>query len=372
MNKSMRESLVATFDRTNSNDSRTGARPMKDTVKKTLRMKALKSDDERAGSNAATSTALAFFAFSLFLSTAGCALLSEHSATRTKPVTQTEIRDVPSAAREGRDLAPRKRVMVLPFLADDGVNTTPHTNQLAREFLIKEIRRNSDDFVFIPPSDFPKDVQSFVKHGAYDLDAMSKLASQMGLAALIEGRINTLTAKRTSDPVGLVRQVRAKIDVTAQIRMVNAKNGKSLLDETRTASAEDQIMRVGERSSTDGALENDPKLIEDVVAEAFRTTAPKIVQYIDKLGWEGRVALIKGERMYLNAGRISGLQVGDILKVLEDGEDVYDPESGALIGHVPGRIKGTVEVISYFGKDGSVGIVHSGSGFKENDKVELY
>jgi hypothetical protein len=71
-------------------------------------------------------------------------------------------------------------------------------------------------------------------------------------------------------------------------------------------------------------------------------------------------------------GKVSGLQVGDILKVSEDGEDVYDPQTGNYIGGVPGRLKGTLEVISYFGQDGSIAVIHSGSGFKENDKIELY
>lgn len=302
----------------------------------------------------------------------GCALMTEHISSRPRQTGATEIHDVAAQAREKNDASPRKRVMVLPFLADEGVNATSTTERLARESLLREIHRSSDDFVLVPPSDFPKEVQSFVKNGAYDLEAMAKLASQLGLAALIEGRITALNAKRTSDPVGLVRQVRAKIDATATVRMVNAKNGKMMLEETQRASAEDEIMRVGERATSDRDLQNDPKLVQDVVLEAFRNTAPKIVQLIDKLGWEGRVAMLKGERLYLNAGRISGLQVGDILKVVEDGEDVYDPETGSLIGHVPGRVKGTVEVISYFGKDGSVSVVHSGSGFKENDKVELY
>lgn len=69
---------------------------------------------------------------------------------------------------------------------------------------------------------------------------------------------------------------------------------------------------------------------------------------------------------------MSGLQVGDILKVTEEGHEVYDPETGAYIGNAPGRMKGTLEVISYFGKDGAISILHSGSGIKENDKVELY
>ena len=34
-------------------------------------------------------------------------------------------------------------------------------------------------------------------------------------------------------------------------------------------------------------------------------------------------------------------------------------------------MKGTVEIISYFGNDGAVTSVHSGSGFKESDLVEF-
>ena len=71
-------------------------------------------------------------------------------------------------------------------------------------------------------------------------------------------------------------------------------------------------------------------------------------------------------------GRISGLQVGDLLKVSENGDDIYDPDSGVHIGKSPGRLKGTLEVISYFGNDGSIAVIHSGAGFKENDKVEVY
>jgi hypothetical protein len=88
--------------------------------------------------------------------------------------------------------------------------------------------------------------------------------------------------------------------------------------------------------------------------------------------WEGRIAMIAGDRVYLNAGRLSGLQINDILKVTEEGKEIYDPQTGRFIGKAPGRMKGTVEVVSYFGKDGAIAVIHSGSGFKENDRVEMY
>jgi len=259
--------------------------------------------------------------------------------------------------------------MVLPFLDNTGRSEKAAT--FARESFNRALRK-TDEFVIVSNTDFPKDITTYIKNGEYDLETMAKIGSAMGLAGIIEGRIIDIKAKRLGDEVGIVRQVRARLDATVQIRMVNTKNAYVALNETRSAQVEDSTTRIAERAFSDRFLEEDPKLIDAVVSKAFQTTIPRIAQSVEKLSWEGRVALVKGDRIYLNAGRLSGLQIGDILKVTEEGEDVYDPDSGALIGKVPGRLKGTIEVVTYFGKDGSIGIIHSGSGFRENDHVELY
>lgn len=298
---------------------------------------------------------------------ASCSLLS---GQRTMQAAGPEIRDVPFEARESQEAQPRKRVMVLPFV-DSAALRSDKTSLYAREAFVKSLKR-TDDFVIVANSDFPKDIASYLKGGEYDLEAMGKLGGAMGLSAIIEGRVLEVKAKRIGDEVGLVRQIRARIAATVQIRVVNAKNGHIIMNETRSAEVEDATTRVAERSSSDRFLEEDPRLIDSVVTQAFKGLIPRIAQSVEKLNWEGRVAMVKGDRVFLNAGRLSGLQIGDILKVSEEGEDVYDPETGNMIGRVPGRLKGTIEVISYFGKDGSVGLVHSGSGFRENDLVELY
>jgi hypothetical protein len=88
--------------------------------------------------------------------------------------------------------------------------------------------------------------------------------------------------------------------------------------------------------------------------------------------WEGRIASVQGERIFLNVGKISGLAAGDLLRVVDEGEEIYDTESGSFIGKSPGRLKGTLEVVSFFGQDGAIAVIHSGGGFRENDRVELY
>ena len=154
------------------------------------------------------------------------------------------------------------------------------------------------------------------------------------------------------------------------VRVFSAANNREIMNEVRTATRQSSTHRVADESHYNPAA--DPELIHDALASAFQGMILSITKSIDKINWAGRVALVSGDRIYLNAGRLTGINIGDILRVTDDGEDIYDPNTGVLLGKAPGRMKGTLEVVSYFGKDGCITVVHSGSGFKENDKVEMY
>ena len=47
------------------------------------------------------------------------------------------------------------------------------------------------------------------------------------------------------------------------------------------------------------------------------------------------MALVRGERVCLNAGAI-GLNIGDVLRIVEAQEEVYDPENSQFIGNIKG------------------------------------
>ena len=312
--------------------------------------------------------------FCLFLSTSfavtGCGLFSGvRSGARKGETRQMQLKDVPLRVRGAFD-APKKRVMVLPFL-DSKTTRSPLVAQRARKAVIHSLNMTGQ-FLVIRNDDFPRDLTEFKTLQSYNLTAIAKIANGLGISAVIEGTVLEIKARRLSDQVGMFRKVRATMNCKVRIRAIACKSGREILNDIRTAKVTTETTRVGSYQSSDRFLEEDPKLINEVTQKAFKGTIPQITLALDKLNWEGRIALVKGDRIYLNAGRLSGLQVGDILKVMEDGEEVFDPETGALIGRVPGRMKGTVELVSYFGRDGAIGIVHSGSGFEENDRVELY
>jgi curli biogenesis system outer membrane secretion channel CsgG len=308
---------------------------------------------------------LSFLILQLMALTA-CSSLGLQTSPQRKEI---EVKDVPVEARQGEEL--RKRILVLPFI-DSEIQRSQNVTTVARRVVVEDLI-NSRQFVVVNNSDFQQDLGAFLKENKeYDLAAVSRIAAGQGIAAVVEGRILEIRARRVGDEVGVFRKLRANVDVTVQIRVFGTKTGREILQTVKKASIESETTRMGETSYSDRALEEDPQLIRDGIRKAFKTTVAPIVKAVEKLSWEGRVALVNGDRIYINAGRISGLQVGDVLKVTEDGDEVFDPESGSFIGYAPGRMKGTLEVVSYFGKDGAIGVVHSGSGFKENDRVELY
>lgn len=279
-----------------------------------------------------------------------------------------QVKDVAFTARNEADDSIRKRIIVLPFL--DATNST-RAAHIAREILVKNMIR-SGSVVLIAPTDLPQELSHYMTQNEYDLEAIAKAAAAIGVMAVVEGKVLDVKAKRVGDEVGVFRQVRAEIEAQVRLRVFATKNGKEMLNEVLKANVRDSTTRFAEYAYTDRNLQDDPQLIETVILKAFEGSTKKILGSIEKLNWQGRIALVSGDRIYINAGRLSGIQIGDILKVTEEGEEVFDPQTGLFIGKVPGRMKGTVEVISYFGRDGAISVVHSGSGFIENDPIEIY
>jgi len=302
------------------------------------------------------------------LAVVGCSHL--FGSSKPDKGAQVETKDIPYNAREENE-PPRHRLLVLPFL-DERPDHSAAISDVARQTVVRELLRTRQ-FVVVSPEDFPQDPKKFLtEENEYDLSQVSRQAAAIGVSAVVEGKVLSVKAKRVGDSVGLIRSVKAQVSTQVRVRIYAGKNGKEILNEVRSADTDASSTRMADRSDSQASLSEDPEMIRAAIRKAFMGAIPNIVKAVEKLSWEGRVAMVSGERVFVNAGRLSGIQVGDILKVTEEGDDVYDPDSGRFIGTAPGRLKGTIEVVSYFGKDGAIGVIHSGSGFQENDRVELY
>ena len=95
-----------------------------------------------------------------------------------------------------------------------------------------------------------------------------------------------------------------------------------------------------------------------------------ILRHLDLLDWTTTLAKIDGENFYVNAGRMSGLRVGDTLEVFEPGKEVIHPTTSLSLGWTTGKSKGFIRVTELFGVDAAGGKVVQGQGFSVDDVVK--
>lgn len=207
--------------------------------------------------------------------------------------------------------------------------------------------------------------------GGVKLAQLSRKAKMAGVNMVIFGRITQARLRQKSDEIGFVRKVKALAETIVEIKIFDVHANKEVLSQTLEGNVTDDNFRFYQQESEENiAYRQD--LLRYTTRVAVRKGIPDIIKVGSKLDWVGRVAKIIGTRIYINAGKSSGINIGDILKVITEGSEIYDPESGAMIGVSEGEAKGTLEVIDYFGTDGSVCILHSGGSVTEGDFVELY
>ena len=193
----------------------------------------------------------------------------------------------------------------------------------------------------------------------------------MGVAVLVVGRIARIVFRQRGDDIGLLRQKQSISAVELEIKAFEVSSGRELIAIGRTGQASTNAMaaiEVDKLSSPKYRAE----LVKLSIREAGRMLTTDLAKAAEKLTWEGKIARIIGNKVYLNSGHESGLVGGDILKVLTPGEDIHDPESGAFLGKTEGQLKGTLEVMDFIGPDGAVSQMHTGGGFQEGDIVRLY
>lgn len=299
------------------------------------------------------------------LMVSGCSLLNPQQGGSSK----REVRDRNQIGESGSQATgPRKRLGVLPFL-DFG----PRPERLKTESqvrFIEDLNREGQIAGFLINRDDLS--QCPIQSEQYDLKNCARDAQKLGYQAIAEGKILDFRIKRDADAVGVIRKVKTTFEAVLRMRIYSPRSQKEIFNTDKTVTYSLDGVRVGERVTADQVMENNPEMIEKVIVEGFLEYIPQIQKLLGKMNWEGRIAAIQGQKIYLNVGSVSGVQVGDLLRVYEEGSDIYDPEMGTSIGKAPGAVKGTLEVVSYFGNDGSVAVIHSGGGFKENDRVEIY
>ncbi len=264
----------------------------------------------------------------------------------------------------------KKKVALLTFM-----NESPYGGEdlgiTATEELRGELSRTGEFIIDPMAKKIFGSSKEIYAGGGVKLVQLARKAKVSGLNFVIFGRIKDARVREKTDEIGLVRETKSYTESKVEIRLFDVNSNKEIYTDEIRGFADDSTFRLfsGDRETK---LTYRRELLRYAVRVAVRKSVPRILEVSTKLDWVGRVARIIGTKIYINAGRSSGIQISDILKVVTEGQEIYDPETGALIGVSKGEVKGTVEVIDYFGPDGAIAILHSGGSVVEGDFVQLY
>ncbi|MEO5667064.1 MAG: hypothetical protein ABIR96_03305 [Bdellovibrionota bacterium] len=234
---------------------------------------------------------------------------------------------------------------------------------------ISDVFLNDENSAFVPVVTDQTVLMDLKIDSFTDPMQVSRVGRGSGIAGFLRGEIHQLDITEKKDPTGLIQSRDITVNIGVSYELVDAASGRTLISGNRKKTfVETRSEILGYATGLADSEKKIRKMADSIAQWMLKDLNP----YSSKIGWSGRILKLEGQRLYLNAGRSSGLRIGDILKVVEVPRDVFDTQSGRFIGQAPGRVKGTCKVIDYFGLDGAVGMLQSGGGLAPGDRVELF
>jgi hypothetical protein len=99
--------------------------------------------------------------------------------------------------------------------------------------------------------------------------------------------------------------------------------------------------------------------------------AADLLKSLLAIEWHTRIASVENGKVYINAGRLSGLENGATLEVYSPGAQVMDTKTNVPLGKTRGIYKGELKVSDLFGVDASCATPTRGGNFSTSDLIYL-
>ena len=270
-------------------------------------------------------------------------------------------------APSGEYTGPKLRVGVVNFK-----NKTPSKNIGVGEAaadILGTILQKTERFIIIPQQDVQSvlDQQALGASGAIDPASAAQMGRILGLNAIVTGAVSAYSEAEEGSDYLVYKTKKQIARVTVDYRIVDTTTGIQIAADSGQGVYEKKTggaLGLGSKSSYDADLR------DGALRDALTKAMVNMLDQFERQEWTGRIAKISGGTVYLNAGQKTGLTVGQMLVVQELGDEIIDPQTKVSLGRAPGNVKGEVMITGFFGKDGSVATVRSGTGFKVNDLVK--
>ncbi len=268
-----------------------------------------------------------------------------------KAPSRTEEKEVFVVSSPGPRLSDLRRKVVIAHLDDPTGSAEEPFGDIITEKLMKDLDARTRRILLVDYSA----VREFLdKRGM----APGDMAKPAGTRFLNETfGIHALVLVNLSGPYVFTSKAQKESQETAsaiiriEVALMETFTGKTL----KTFSVNNPILAARQKGTFSDEKAK-MKAIDLAVADLGRS----LVREIENLDWSCRIAKVEAEEVYLNAGKLSGLKVGDVLEVLKSGNP-GDREA----------VKGRIQISAFLGIDASIAQLVQGSQPDASDILRL-
>ena len=247
----------------------------------------------------------------------------------------------------------KRRILILP-LSDQTNYKDEHLDDLATQRLIRRLE-STGTIICVDPHTIN------LSGDLSTPEAMKVLDKLYGVQALIKGAVSDVyisTSRMETKGEKEVSTAMSKISLD----VYNTETGRIM----RQLSGRNPVFLTREQG--DMSSETVKVKAIDLAIELISDDLLKALLNID---WHARVAAVDHEKVFVDAGRLSGLEKGDILEVYAPGEEITDKGTNRPLGRTKGSYKGELEVSEVFGIDASWATAKKAADFSPTDLVYL-
>jgi hypothetical protein len=185
-----------------------------------------------------------------------------------------------------------------------------------------------------------------------------KLRTLLGVQGLVSGKIQDVLVGTGKQAKTEEAMAITKMDVL----LLDTETGNVI----RSIKGENPIYT----SRAVGELSQD-KALSNAITVSLQGVTDGIIRGLAGLEWSTSVATVEGDKLYLNAGKSTGLKIGDELEIYNPGRQIKNPTTGVSLGRLPGTLQGKVKISQLFGFDAAEAKIVNGGNITTGDMVRL-
>jgi curli biogenesis system outer membrane secretion channel CsgG len=267
---------------------------------------------------------------------------------------------------EAKYAGPKRRVAVLEF-----ANKTVFGKRLgtsAADILVSELGK-SGKFILIEREKLGRlaEEKKLGLTGLIDSNTAVSAGNMLGAAAVIFGTISNFGTDTESSGAIISQSKRQRATCTVDVRVVDVETGRVIYTDSGKGVAEKSsgtFFGIGSSAGYDETLEG----------EALRSAIVKLTENISSQinaePWACHIAEVTEEKIYIDAGKMSGIKKGSRVAVFSLGKEIVNTTTGLVLGREEKKAA-IAEVVDFFGADGAVITVLEGK-VKKGDLCRIY